>query len=416
MKKLPYLTATSGMYINFFILGMVNIIFASNMNSLIDQLGTTATGISFLLSGFGIGKLATYALTGYLSDKFGRKPLVAVSSILMMLFLVGFTMTSNYQIAFALAIVMGIGNSAMDSGTYPALTESYPESAGTANVLAKLFNTIGAILLPVFITFFANNNMSYKFSFYLPAVFTGVALILVLFAKFPSQGQVETTNEEANEGAIEAKNPFNGKPKLWVEGLALIIIGFTSLALLMIAPLWLPTIAQEVLMISEAQSVTVLSYYSIGSFVSVLLLAVALKKVSPITIMVVYPIITILSYLVLLTTNSAIVGIVGAFFLGLSISGILQLAITVITQLFWQNKGTMTGVISTSGSLAVTIMPALTGMMINRIGIVPIIWLEILIAAIGLVAALVVMYRYKQLTKPTETATHYEYKQTEIAS
>lgn len=413
MKKLPYLTATSGMYINFFILGMVNIIFASNMNSLTEQLATTATGISFLLSGFGIGKLATYALTGYLSDKYGRKPLVAMASILMMLFLVGFTMTSNYQVAFALAIVMGIGNSAMDSGTYPALTESYPESAGTANVLAKVFNTVGAILLPILITFLANNQITYKFSFYLPAAITALALILVLFAKFPSQGRV--VNGENSEEVVEEQNPFNGKPKFWVEGLALIIIGFTSLSLLMVAPLWLPTLAQEVLVMSEAQSVTMLSYYSIGSFVSVLLLAVALKKISPITIMVVYPIITILSYLVLLSSNSAVVGIVAAFFLGLSISGILQLAITVITQLFWQNKGTMTGVISTSGSLAVTIMPALTGMMITRTGIVAIIWLEIIIAAVGLVAALVVMFRYRQLTGDNASSKNVDYEEAKVA-
>lgn len=391
--KNPYLTATGGMYLNFFILGMVNIIFASNMGSLTEQFNTTAAGISFLLSGFGIGKLLTYALNGYLSDKIGRKPMVAISSILMVVFLVGITMTTNYQLAFVLAIIMGIANSAMDSGTYPALTESYPKSAGTANVLAKLFNSIGAILLPIMIAFLANNDMSYKFSFYVPAAVTVLALVLILIARFPNHKKAES-GENSNQS--NEQNRFVSQPKFWVEGIALVVYGFTSLALIMIAPLWLPSLAQVALNMTETESVTIISYYSIGAFVSVLLLAVALKKISSTIVMIVYPIITVISYLVLLSVNSTTVGIIAAFFVGLSISGVLQIAITVITQLFWQKKGTMTGIISTSGSIAVITMPAITGMMADNV--VSIIWLEIAIAVVGAVAAIVVMFRYNQLT------------------
>lgn len=64
MNRVPYLASTTGIYLNFFILGMVNIIFGSNMDSLTGQLGTTAGGVSTLLSGFGVGKLLTYAING----------------------------------------------------------------------------------------------------------------------------------------------------------------------------------------------------------------------------------------------------------------------------------------------------------------------------------------------------------------
>lgn len=398
--KSPYLTAAGGMYLNFFILGMVNIIFASNMNSLTEQLNTSTSGISLLLSAFGIGKLLTYALNGYLSDKLGRKPLVAFSSVLMAVFLIGFPMASNYQIAFVLAVLMGIANSAMDSGTYPALTESFPKSAGTANVLAKASNSVGAILLPILITFLATNNISYRFSFYIPAIVTIVALILILIARFPQH-----KNEVSDKGSAKQseESVFLSQPKFWVEGLALIIIGFTSLGLIMIAPLWLPTLGQEVLGMTDTESVTMLSYYSTGAFVSVILLAIALKKVRPVTVMVVYPIITVISLIVLLSGSSLSVAIMSAFFVGLSISGVLQLAITVITQLFWQKKGTMTGVISTSGSIAVISLPALTGMMANTTSITAIIWLEVAIAVVEIFAALIVMYRFNLLTRKVES-------------
>ena len=397
MKNL-YLKGTLGMYLNFFILGMVNIIFSTNMGSLTEQLNTNTAGISFLLSAFGIGKLLTYAINGYLSDKLGRKPLVAAASILMAIFLIGFPSSPNYQIAFVLSILMGIGNSAMDSGTYPALTESYPKSAGTANVLAKVFNSFGAILLPILITLLANNNLGYQYSFYIPAIVTLLALVLILSSSFPNHKKDEA--EQEKEETAE-NNTFTSKPKFWVEGLALVVIGFTALGLLMIAPLWLPTLAQEVLNMSAAQSITMLSFYSTGSFVSVILLVFALKKISSLSVMIVYPLITIVSYFVLLSTSSTPVAIAAAFFVGLSISGVLQLAITAITQLFSEKKGTMTGIISTAGSIATITMPALSGTMIESVGIVPVIWLQIVLAVIGALAAVIVKIRFKQLTNQT---------------
>lgn len=397
MKNL-YFKGTLGMYLNFFILGMVNIIFSTNMESLTEQLNTNVAGISFLLSAFGIGKLLTYAINGYLSDKIGRKPLVAAASILMTIFLIAFPSSPNYQIAFILSILMGVGNSAMDSGTYPALTESYPKSAGTANVLAKVFNSFGAILLPLLITFLTNNHLGYQYSFYIPAIVTLLALVLILSSPFPNHKKEASDQKEE---ASAKNNIFTSKPKFWVEGLALIVIGFTSLGLLMVAPLWLPTLAQEILNMSAAQSITMLSFYSVGSFVSVILLVFALKKISSLSVLIAYPIITIVAYLILLSASSTSVAIVGAFFLGLSISGILQLAITAITQLFSENKGAMTGIISTAGSIATITMPALSGTMIESVGIVPVIWLQIALAAIGALAAIIVKIRFKQLTTQT---------------
>jgi MFS family permease len=86
--KNPYFKASLGMYINYFLLGMVNIILASNMSSLTEQWNTDPTGISYLIAAIGIGKLLTYGISGVLSDKIGRKPLIIFSATTMSLFLV----------------------------------------------------------------------------------------------------------------------------------------------------------------------------------------------------------------------------------------------------------------------------------------------------------------------------------------
>ncbi len=80
MMKNKYMLSASGMYINYFLLGMVNIMLASNMSFLTKQLNTDGAGISYIISAIGIGKLLSYSVSGILSDKFGRKPLIIVSS------------------------------------------------------------------------------------------------------------------------------------------------------------------------------------------------------------------------------------------------------------------------------------------------------------------------------------------------
>ncbi|MBF0749347.1 hypothetical protein [Mammaliicoccus lentus] len=114
--------------------------------------------------------------------------------------------------------------------------------------------------------------------------------------------------------------------------------------------------------------------------------------------MIVYPVLTIVGYVLVLLLPVSFFSNILIFIVGLSISGVLQLAITAITTIFWQRKGAMTGIISTSGSIAVIIMPALTGYMEGSIGIQSVIWLEVILSVIGLIAAVVVFYRYKAIT------------------
>ena len=133
--KNQYLRAATGLYVNYFLLGMVNIILSSNMSHLTVQWDTDKTGISYIIAAIGFGKLLTYSSLGVLSDKIGRKPLILFSSIAMGIFLFCIPLLPNYKLALLFALVAGVANAAMDAGSYPALVEIFTKSAGSANVL-----------------------------------------------------------------------------------------------------------------------------------------------------------------------------------------------------------------------------------------------------------------------------------------
>ncbi len=392
--KNKYMLSASGMYINYFLLGMVNIMLASNMSFLTKQLNTDGAGISYIISAIGIGKLLSYSLSGILSDKVGRKPLILVSSLTMAIFLIGIPLSPNYPIAFIFAIIAGIANSAMDAGTYPALIEVFPKSSGSASVLVKAFISAGAALLPFMIAFFADRDLFYGYAFFLPALIYLLNMIFMFKLPFPNHKREQNTVQQESA----AENKFVSPPNMKQEGIALIVIGFTSTALFTVAQIWLPTYGQQVLGMAESSSVRLLSYYSIGALISVLVLAVLLSKVlRPVTVILVYPMITLIAVLTLLFVKVPAIAIAAAFFMGFSTAGVFQLAITVMTELFWNKKGTVTGIVATAAGLAAILLPLATGLM-SKTGHISIIFIfDAMLSVVGMAAAAFVNYRYRKI-------------------
>ncbi|MFJ8266506.1 MFS transporter [Peribacillus asahii] len=391
--KNQYLKTASGMYINYFLLGMVNIILASNMSYLTEQWDTDSAGISYIIAAIGFGKLLTYALSGYLSDKIGRKPLVVVAACAMGIFLVGIPLSPSYQLAFIFAVLAGIANSAMDAGSYPGLIEIFPKSSGSASVLVKAFMAAGAMVLPFMILFFSDHGMFYGYAFFIPAAIYFLNMILLFTASFPNR-------ISSQEGEVEENHKFISEPIFRKEGLALVIIGFTSTGLFTVSQIWLPSYGEQVLGMTTASSIKLLSYYSFGSLVSVLILSVLLKKIlRPVTVIVIYPIVTFISILIILIVKVPVVAAITSFFIGFSTAGVFQLAIAIMTELFWRKKGTVTGIVATAAGGAAIVMPLVTGLM-SKSGKISIIFIfDALLSVIGCITAIFVYYRFGKLTK-----------------
>jgi MFS family permease len=388
--KNRYITTATSIYLNYFLLGMVNIILASNMAHLTEQWNTDAAGISFIISAIGIGKLLTYTLSGYISDKVGRKPLMIFAALAMGIFLIGIPLSPSYKIAFVLALLAGMGNSAMDASSYPGLTEIFPKSAGSANVLVKAFMSAGATLLPFIILWIADRDLFYGYAFFIPAAIYIVNFLLMFMCSFPNH---RLKKNENTQGAVMTK--FKSEPIFWKEGIALVVIGFTSTGLFTVSQIWLPSYGEDAIGMAADSAIKLLSYYSVGSLISVLILTILLKKfLRPVTVMVLYPILSFISILVILIVKVPVVTSVTAFFIGFSTAGVFQLAITVMTELFWQRKGTVTGIVATASSLAAIVMPFVTGLMAKSGNISIIFIFDAVLSAVGCISALFVLYRY----------------------
>ncbi|MEF3354545.1 MFS transporter [Paenibacillus sp. GYB006] len=393
--KNKYMPTALALYINYFVHGMGAIILAQNMGFLSEQLNTDSAGISYVISALGIGRLLVLFISGVLSDKLGRKPFVFIGMAMYAVFFIGILLSPNVTVAFIFALLAGMANSVLDSGTYPALMEAFPKAAGTANVIIKAFISGGQFALPMIISVLISSNLYYGYSFLICVAIFIVNGLFLIRLPFPDQEQPQ---EQQAAASVVDENNSARKPSFWIEGLCLILIGYTATATFYLISVWLPTYGEQVAGMSNTSSLQLISYYSIGSLISVFVTSFLVKSlVKPVTFVFIYPLISFIALMVLWAYPSAAVCVIAGFVIGFSAAGgVLQLALTTMSELFPTSKGKITGIVYTASSLATFSIPVITGIL-SKTSISSIILFDAVVTLIGVVLAIVVNIRYRKV-------------------
>ena len=388
------------LYLNYFVHGIGVLILAQNMDSLAARWGSLADVMS-VIGMLGIGRLIVLFVSGKLSDKYGRKPFVLLGMITYIAFFLGILVSPTTAVACVFGILAGIANSFLDAGTYPALIESYPESASTVTVLLKAFISAGQFLLPLFIGVLVMMNAWYGWSFIVAAVILALNFVIMLKMGFPAMNQVGTSDKnDASEAPVEAP-----KSKWYLEGICFVLYGYISQATFYLISQWLTKYGVAVAQMPDLAARSLMSYYSIGSLACVFFTAFITKKgVRPITLLVVYTLISTLSIGGLYYYPSASLAPILSAVVGFSAAGgVMQLGLVMMTEMFPKGKGTMTGIFYTTGSIASFTIPVVTGYMADS-GINSIMGLDAAIALAGFIVACIIYVRYNSVMKNRKVA------------
>ncbi|OTP81076.1 MFS transporter [Gilliamella apicola] len=398
--KNKYIPTSICLYMNYFVHGMGAIILAQNMDYLANQLNTDSAGIAYVISGLGIGRLIVLFVMGALSDKFGRKPFVFLGGLFYIGFLLGILISPNLEVAFIFAVLGGIANSTLDAGTYPALMESFPKATGTASILTKAAIAGGQFVLPIVMTMIIASKAYYGWSFLFCVAILALNALAVLKMPFPNHKQpaAEEIADESIEKDTKPLPKLKQKANFWIEGICFIIIGYTSTATFYLVSIWLPKFSESVAMMSPSASAQTISYYAIGTLTSVILTSILVKSwIRPVYVVFVYPCLSAIMLFVLFLFPSPMLCMAGGFILGFTAAGgVLQLALTTMSEFYPEGKGKVLGIFFTSSSLATFSIPVITGI-ISKTSIANIILLDAFIAVLGSVLALVIIARYHKI-------------------
>lgn len=377
------------LYLNYLIHGMGMIILAQNMNSLGAAWHQPIKIVSFVISGIGIGRLISYLVTGFLSDKISRKFFVEVGMFCYAAFALGMPLTKNIGLAYAFAILAGVANSSLDAGTYTTFVEMNGGN-GAYTILIKAFVSVGEFILPILVTILANQGMWFGWSFMAMVALLTINFCLILPLKFP------VANQANGDAVHEQDAKINGTAKKIMTG-SLIVYGYSSMALMIWFTQWITMFAQQTLHMSNGAAHFLLSLYSIGSITGVLVLFALLgHNVKESHLLLVVNMIALVSLLVIMQSEQSLLMQIASFTFGLSAaSGIMQTGLTIFMKLYPTHRGMITGVFYFFGSIASFTVPIITGML-SDINMAAVMAGDLVMAGIGILVATIVMAAEKK--------------------
>lgn len=397
LAKNKYSSLIGSMYTNFIFQGMAAIILAQNLPALMSSWKASLQEVTLVMSGIGLGRIIILYFAGYFSDKFGRKKTVQIGIISYFVFFLGMLVSQNYLHGLFFSLFGGFSNAFLDTSTYPTLVEAFPSEKDNCSlsVLNKAFISIGQFILPFFTRWLLTNNFYFGWVFIGCAVCLGINLVYLSRKEFPPLINAKEEPEKIEE--LKASH----KPLFKIEGIALLVFSFTSVSTFNIFILWIPKFAESLKLVSQADSLIFVSVYSLGSFISVFITSLLVKRGISSTLILIVG--SSMSFILLVSMTvfpsvpmflmaSAGVGVFAA-------GGIWQIGLAILLDLFPQRKGKTTSYYSLATSASVMITPYITGLL-GATHTANIFWYNIVLTGMAVLAAFVVNYRYKKIMGP----------------
>ena len=348
MKNKPSIYRTAlPLYFTYFIHGIGVSILSQYKSALQSAWGAAdISAVIQVIAALGLGRLVALPISGYVSDRRGRKTSGLWGVFLYALYFFGIAYAPSAKAAYAAAIIGGMANSFLDTCVTPTVMELFKEKGPRANMFTKFAMSMGQFVLPFIIGFFAAKSLSYTAVFILFGVLIAVDGLLIYTAAFPDEG----------EKAAKDKRPMGLRRGI----VPVVLMGFTATATF---TLWLNCNQELGSLYGMNDPSMIQSVYAAGTIVAVLATAfVVLKKIDTEDVLVLYPAICLCALAYTYLVKSPLSPLIGGFFIGYGgAGGVLQLVVAEANGLYEEHKGKITSVVMMASSLANYVVLAAAG-------------------------------------------------------
>lgn len=296
-------------FFNNFYAGMMNLILIGLQISFMISLNRPATDTALLISLQSFGTLFTMYFAGSLSDKVGRKNLMIIGIVFYLLYIIGFIVFNSFNALIVFSVLAGIGSGLIDSPGKSLIFDAVEGKTGPYLSVNQVFFSAGTVFSTTLASLFTLKEWSWKNIYIFFLSVTVIYLVVLLRAKFPPVKRTEITETDNSSNRNLGARPIM---------MMLLIIMLLFATIQSVLSTWLPQLAMTLKNMSEAFSVSLLTYYQIGGVLGAILIGQWMKKIHTTTFMIISPLIVavVLSIVVFMpidTMMGILVLIIGFF-------------------------------------------------------------------------------------------------------
>ncbi len=380
MRGKKYLWTLAAVYMAYLTHGIQAIVLQQNKVSFFTQWGFTdaqagAAAVSAIVAYTGLAKFLSVWICGEISDKIGRKRMIALGAVLYLGSFIGLWLSPSYAVAGICAFALGLATSCFDGASYPAVQESWPRSPGTAVILIKGVISVSGLVYPMLVVSLTASG-NWQLAVIIPIVMSLIVLAISLIAPYSYDEEQEARKKDpAKKAAYEAEKAANKnvldadarqaaarfivKPPFFVT-IGCALYGFIAMGTMFSAQQYIKTFGQLNIGMTDMAAATLTSVFVAGSLIAVVLWGFLMAKLRwrPLKILLIDLIGSVLGYGLLYIIRVPAMVYVATFMIGFfAAGGALQCGVSLMQEMHPGNKGRNLGIYYTFMGLASYVIP-----------------------------------------------------------
>jgi len=344
------------------LIGIVGNVMGPVMPEVIQEYGLSLTTAGIVFTAQGLGRLVAVFSTSSWSDRVGRKPVMRLGGIFMVIGAIGYGLSPMWVGHILSAIVIGAGSGMLDGASNALVSELHTEKRGLALNRLHVFFGIGSLFGPLVAAFFLGVVQSWRLLFVAVALLAGIHAIFAASQSYPQA----TGQKGAGKAELaKVRKAVLASPEFWL--LSGIMFTYSGMGGIIVG--WVNTYLSQELTATVLAASSVLALYNVGLTLGRMVWGGVSERLG-------YPkTLLICSSGGLVFVTSAVIArqfwwIAGSFWLtGFFVAGLFPTAVACGTGIFSELTGTVTGYMITFASLGGMLLPLLVGAFSDAAGL-----------------------------------------------
>lgn len=392
MRGKKYLWTLAAVYMAYLTHGIQAIILSQNKVSFFTQWGYTdatlgAAAVSAVIAYTGLAKFLSVWICGEISDKIGRKSMIATGGILYLAAFAGLWLSHSYTVACVCAFALGLATSFFDGACYPAVQESWIKSPGTGLVFIKGFISVSGMVYPLLVVSLTNSG-NWTVGVILPIIMSAIVVALAFIAPYSYDKELKekraakkaaiaagtyvapTKEDKLDDDAKRGEARFVKKPPIGVV-IGCALYGFIAMATMFSAQQYIRAFGETNLGMTDFGGASLTTVYTVASLAAVLIMGFLMSKFRwrTLKVLLIDLIGSIIGYGIVYLFPSTTTVYIGTVMIGFfAAGGALQCGVALIQEMHPGNKGRNLGIYYTFMGLASYVIPYIQAGLIKLSG------------------------------------------------